>query len=609
MVWDGDCDFCRFWVTKLAHLSGDALEFIEYQAPRITEVAPEIPRRQFEQAVQLILPDGRVFTGAEAISFALKEYGQVMWPHFLYQRLPGAGGSAEAAYGFIASHRVFFSRLTRFAWGRDASPSTHVQVSYIFIRLLALIYLVAFASLSSQIIGLAGENGISPAEQFMSQAETYFDQNQLGLSRYFSLPTLCWIAASDGFLRALNIAGIIVAALLLVGAAPRICLVLLWLIYLSLATVCGVFLQFQWDALLLETGFLAIFLAPGSWWSWPGKGRQPCALALWLLRWLLFRLMFQSACVKLASSDPLWTNLTALQVHFETQLLPTWIAWYVHQLPAWALKGSCALMFAIEMAVPFLMFCPRRLRRWSFWPLVILQITILLTGNYCFFNWLTIALCVLLLDDAALPRFLRNKDHSIRAVKRHPAWSIPLLALAALIAVLTFAQLLSMFKVRGVWSRPVVALYEAVAPFRSINSYGLFAVMTSARPEIIVEGSHDGKEWKAYRFKYKPQELDRRPAFVAPHQPRLDWQMWFAALGSYRENPWLVNFSVRLLQGKREVLDLLESNPFPEAPPKFVRAVRYDYRFTRFTNELVPTYWWRRQFQSEYLPPISLRAN
>ena len=481
-----------------------------------------------------------------------------------------------------------------------AKPPDLVWVRCFFLRALALIYLAAFWSLHTQAIGLAGRNGIVPAHQFMSNVRAHADQQQLGVSRYLLEPTLSWFSASDSFLRGLCVTGIVASVLLLAGVASPICLVALWLLYLSLTNVCGVFLQFQWDNLLLETGFLAIFLGPFNFFSRPARERNPSMIIVWLMRWLLFRLMFQSGCVKLLSGDPMWRDLTALTVHYETQPLPTWIGWYAHQLPLWAHKGSCAVMFFIELAVPFLIFTPRRFRIWALPPLVGLQVVILLTGNYCFFNWLTIALCLFLLDDRML--MLPLPAFAPLPRRKRLARNIGFGVIAAFIGLLSLLPLASMFGFRG-WPKSIVALYQAAAPFRSVNSYGLFAVMTPSRPEIFVEGSNDGQTWLAYQFKYKPEELDRRPRFVAPHQPRLDWQMWFAALGDYRSNPWFVNFCVRLLQGQREVLALLEKNPFPNAPPKFIRATVYDYRFTKLGSRD----WWRRERKGEYLPAMSLK--
>jgi hypothetical protein len=282
-------------------------------------------------------------------------------------------------------------------------------VRWVFLRSLGVIYLIAFVSLWAQIMGLIGRNGILPAESAMAAMRRGADAQHFGLERYHLVPTLCWFKATDGFLKFQCAAGTALAVLLIVGIAPAPCLFLLWLIYLSLATVCQDFLGFQWDILLLETGFLAIFLAPLQLWPGLSRAAPPSRLVLWLLRWLLFKLMFESGCVKLLSGDPAWRSLTALRFHYETQPLPTWIGWYAHQLPAWAQAASAVVMFGIELFVPFLIFAPRRLRQWACLTLVFFQMLIFLTGNYCFFNLLTIALCLLLLDDAALRAFLPER--------------------------------------------------------------------------------------------------------------------------------------------------------------------------------------------------------
>ena len=326
---------------------------------------------------------------------------------------------------------------------------------------------------------------------------------------------------------------------------------------------------------------------------------------LWLLRWLLFKLMFQSGCVKLLSGDPAWRNLTALTFHYETQPLPTWIGWYAHQLPAWAQRASAATMFGIGLFVPFLIFAPRRPRQFACLVLVVFQGLIFLTGNYCFFNLLTVALCLLLLDDAALkplvraivrkflspgpaqvagtswnaylPRLERLILPSSLAPRPSPVnprtwpvqFTVPLAAIAVVTALMQFS---GMFRVPVPWPRPMLAVYGWLEPFRSFNSYGLFAVMTTSRTEIIIEGSDDGVTWRAYEFKYKPGDVKRRPGFVEPHQPRLDWQMWFAALGAYRQNPWLVNCCLRLLQARPRCWRCSNAIRFPHPAALYPRG-------------------------------------
>jgi hypothetical protein len=324
--------------------------------------------------------------------------------------------------------------------------------------------------------------------------------------------------------------------------------------------------------------------------------------------------MFESGCVKLLSGDPTWRNLTALNFHYETQPLPTWIGWYAYQLPSWIQKLSTAVMLGIELTLPFLIFTPRRLRRIACAGLAILQIAILLTGNYCFFNLLTLLLCLVLLDDKQLKSLVlaRWRHHDLACesttIERRHRWPIQaLFPLTGIVLAVSVVQLTGMFHLRFPWPRPVLSLYAWLAPLRTFNSYGLFAIMTTQRPEIIIEGSTDGVSWQAYEFKYKPGDPKQRPRFVQPHQPRLDWQMWFAALGTYRENTWLINFCVRLLQGSREVQSLLSGNPFPNASPRYIRAMVYEYHFTSWPTRRKTGAWWQRELKGQYLPVLALR--
>jgi hypothetical protein len=285
-------------------------------------------------------------------------------------------------------------------------------------------------------------------------------------------------------------------------------------------------------------------------------------------------------------------------------------------------------MFGIELGVPFLIFAPRRLRQMSCVALVAFQVCILLTGNYCFFNLLTLALCLLLLDDAAVRNLVPQRWRAfllpdsppghhdlLSSLRKRSNWrlllAIPLTCTVLATSLVQFALLFQSDSERAggreAAPRPLLAFSQWFSPLRTFNRYGLFAVMTTSRPEIIIEGSNDGAAWLAYEFKYKPGDTKRRPKFVAPHQPRLDWQMWFAALNDYRHNPWLVGFCVCLLQGSPEVLSLLERNPFPDAPPRYLRAMVYEYHFTDFATRRKTGAWWSRELKGEYLPVLSLR--
>jgi Uncharacterized protein conserved in bacteria len=579
LIFDGDCGFCRIWVEYGKQVTGEQVAYAPFQ--EVAGQFPNVPADRFAAAVHLALPDGEMLSGAQAVFRLLSFAPGRAWPLEMYHQLPGFAGLSEWAYRFIASHRPFFSRVTRLLFGPSVTPATHVWVQWLFWKMLGAIYAVAFLSLAVQIKGLIGSNGILPAGRYLAQISESF-----GPSRYWNFPAVFWLTgSSDLALISVCAAGVALSALVIAGALQRIALVGCYVLYLSLIAVGQDFLSFQWDILLLETGFLAIFL-----------GFSP--LAVWLFRWLLFRLMLLSGAVKLLSGDAAWRSLSALRFHYYTQPLPTPVAWYMQQLPGWFQEASVAVMFAIELGAAFLVFAPRRLRFFAGFCIVFLQVMILLTGNYTFFNLLAIALCVMLLDDAALGR--KPIKTLCSAGGRRCT-----LAAAAIILVVSAGQLTAQFF--GIMPLPARLVQGFVGPLYLTNTYGLFAVMTTVRHEIVVQGSNDGVQWQNYEFKYKPGAVDRAPRWVAPHQPRLDWQMWFAALGTYRNNPWFVNFAFRLLEGSPEVLALLASNPFPAAPPHYIRALTYDYTFTDFETRRRTGAWWKRELIGPYLPAVSLQ--
>jgi predicted DCC family thiol-disulfide oxidoreductase YuxK len=611
LVFDGDCNFCTLWVRRWQCKTGDIVDYLPSQDASILTQFPEIPHEQYSTSIQLIETDGTVYFGAKAVFRALAKNPGHRWWLNVYQKSTLFAGITERVYQLVAGHRTLFSRLTRWFWGRHVEPQACLLTRWLFLRALGIIYLVAFVSLWTQIDGLLGHSGILPTDQFIPAVKQQCDAGGIGLERFHLLPTLCWINASDGFLHFQCAAGTVLAVLLILGIAPAPCLALLWLLYLSLVTVGRDFLAFQWDNLLLEAGFLAIFFAPLQWLPNLSREPPPSRAVLWLLRLLLFKLMFMSGCVKLLSGDPNWRNLTALTFHYQTQPLPTWTAWYANLLPLWFQKLSCAGMFAVELGAPFLIFAPRRLRFLGAGALAGLQTLILLTGNYTFFNWLALALCLLSLDDFVFQKILPGKfvgwfaRKTMVPARGWPKWvTIPL---AAVLIVVSLFEIAWMFGPPSRLWYPAAILDAQLAPFRTINSYGLFAVMTTKRDEIIVECSNDGTNWLPYEFKHKPGEVKRRPDFVAPFQPRLDWQMWFAALGRHQQNLWFENFCVRLLQGSPEVLALLEKNPFPGKPPRYIRARLYEYRFTDAAEHRSTGAWWKRELVGEYLPPISLQ--
>lgn len=468
----------------------------------------------------------------------------------------------------------------------------HIFSAWLFLRVVGVLYAIAFLSLGVQVKGLIGRNGVLPAREFLVH------QKSMGYG-FWSLPTLCWWNCNDWFLCALCWTGFACGLLVCVGLAPPLTLLLCWVCYLSLFNVGQIFLGYQWDVLLLESGFLAIFLAPLELMlQWPPSS-APSPITIGLLYWLLFRLMFQSGYAKLRSRDQTWRNLSALCHHYQTQPLPTPVAWYAWQLPRGFHRISAVVMFVIELTLPFLIFTEwRYIAAFGF---IALMVLIQLTGNYGFFNLAGVALALLLLDD----RFYQSAGGTAPS-REWPEWALWIVF--GLIILLSIDRLLSFFRVSFPWPRPITRLLDWLDRWHLVNNYGLFSVMTTERPEIIVEGSYDGVNWRAYEFKFKPGQGERAPRWAAPHQPRLDWQMWFAALGDYQGNPWLLALLLRLLQSQPAVLKLLAKNPFIDKSPHYVRAVVYDYRFTTRAERSKSTMWWKRERKWLYCPVLSLRG-
>ena len=582
LIFDGRCGFCRIWIEYWKALTGERVAYAASQD--VGGEYPQIPAKNFSQSVQLVMPGAEVSSGARAVFVTLTYAPGIAWmPLWLYRHVPGFAPASEAAYRLIAAHRTFFYHLTRLTFGKRVLPMKFAKVEWLFLRLLAVIYMIAFASLAVQITGLIGARGILPVGGYLAAVS-----KALGVRGYWQMPTIFWLAHGDGFLKGACVAGLALAIVLLLGILraswERLLLVGLYILYLSLCSVGQDFLSFQWDSLLLEAGFLAIFL---------GNSK----IVVLLFRWLLFRLMFLSGVVKLTSHDPVWRDWSALAFHYMTQPLATPLAWYMYQLPLGFQRFSTATVLFIELAIPCLFFMPRMWRLWGAGAALFLQVMIFLTGNYTFFNLLTISLCVFLLDDRILER--------VRLPERRARTSaIAVWAVAILILALSVSAIKEMFFDES--PEPENALVRIAAPFQIANTYGLFASMTTTRPEIAVQGSNDGITWLDYEFPYKPDDPRQPPHWVAPYQPRLDWQMWFAALSDYRGSPWFTNFMVRLLEGSPDVLGLLKKNPFPNAPPKYVRAELFEYTFTDFAARRATGDWWARSPRGLYFPQISL---
>jgi len=481
---------------------------------------------------------------------------------------------------------------------------------WVFLRLLGLTYLLAFASLASQVTDLIGADGLLPVDIFLERGREFY-----GGRAYYLLPTLLWISASDVALHVLCWGGIVLAALAMAGITPVVTFALLWLFYLSLTIGGQTFLSFQWDTLLLETGLLACLYAPIGWWPGLATERRPSIPIRWLLWGLAFKVTFLSGVTKLVSGDDTWRGLTALTFHYQTQPIPAWTSWFAHHLPLWLQQASALGMLGIEIVVPFFIFVPARLRWMRLWACVLLsllQIAIAATGNYGFFNLLTFALYLTLLDDHHVGRFFPSRlVHLARtrvAVLVEPmTWRVAVMCAALFIGVmsgLTLWREATYTRPHADWSNRLASLIQ---PTRSINGYGLFRTMTTKRPEIVIEGTADGEQWTEYAFRWKPGDTGRRPSFVQPHMPRLDWLMWFAALDPFTHQHWLGPLAEHLLTGSPAVVGLLAENPFPDDPPRFVRLAIYEYRFTTPDEGLETGQWWHREFRSYLSEPMSLQ--
>ena len=590
LVFDGDCSFCRTWVEYWKRITTDLLFYGPYQ--EIGHRFPDIPREEFARAVQLVMPNGEHFSGAHAVFKLLASVPGKAFLLRFYERLPGFAPVTETVYRLIARHRSLAYGATKYLWGVPLEPETFSYASWMFLRLLGFIYLIAFVSFGVQANGLIGSHGVLPAAEFLKDVREYF-----GLAAVWKIPTLLWLSTSDAMIHTIWLAGVVSSALLLAGAKWRFVRVALFLLYLSLVTAGQEFMNYQWDALLLEAGFLAIFLGSST-------------LIVRLFRWLLFRLMFLSGAVKLLSHDPTWHNFTALPVHYETQPIPTPMAWSFYQFPPIFQRLSVGFVFFVELLIPFLILAPRRLRVSAAFAITLLQALIAFTGNYAFFNLLAVTLCLFLLDDTffrrRLPaRILNRVPQNVFESSKHRLVRRLCVVLYAVILFASGFEMVSTFS--GIHWAPTDKVITALAPFDIVNTYGLFAVMTTTRAEIILEGSNDGTTWLPYEFKYKPGDPVRCPPWVAPHQPRLDWQMWFAALGDYHNNPWILHLMARILQGSPQALQLLRSNPFPNAAPRYLRATLYQYHFSTPNERKSSGRWWSRELKGEYVPAISLK--
>jgi hypothetical protein len=540
-----------------------------------------------------------------------------------------------------------------FRWLFDSryGPQGKLISRWIFLRALALIYFSAFYSLLFQIKGLIGPEGILPAHSYLAAVAAAF-----GPDRYWFAPTLFWHSDSATMLMTVMWAGLIASLIALFNLWPRLCFAVCFVCFLSFVTATNVFSSYQSDGMLLEAGFLALFFSPRG--VLPGWGAaDPPSRASWLLlQWEWFRIYFESGMVKLLSGDVQWRNFTAMDEYYQNGPLPTWVGWYVEHWPHWFHAATVAGTLALELGLVFLLFFPRRVRLVCFWIVTPWELGVIFTANYTFLNYLVLALGFLLLDDRymrwLLPARLRPHEEtrleteaneeemplSILAVgeasvaqaeigplgdlrealRERMGWRgsflrvtrMAWLGLAALL--LTWIGYDTTVELIGI---PMghVPLFEwpvqALDPFRIANQYGLFAVMTRGRYEIEFQGSNDGANWTAYDFRYKPQALNKAPGIYAPYQPRFEWNLWFASLGNWQQNEMVPDTEERLLVSSPAVLSLFAGNPFAAAPPRYVRAVLWQYWFTTAEEKRATGNWWKREQLGLYAPELTLTQN
>jgi hypothetical protein len=544
----------------------------------------------FERIV-LARPDGELLTGAAAALTSLAPHDpDARVALAVCRRCPWLGRAAEHAYRWVAEHRGWCGRLTDLLWGRTTRAPSYEISGWLFPRLAGLIFLCAFVSLWVQIDGLTGSRGILPVAEHLEAVRAHFAAQGSPLTAWSQVPSLLWFGADDRMLHVWLAVGTLAALVLFLGWWPAVAAFVIWAVYLSFAAAIPVFLNFQWDALLLEAGFLVIFYP-----VWRFRLRlgssAPTRLGRLLVWWLLFRLMFESGVVKLHGFDATgrntWLDGTALGFHYFTQPIPVWTSWWFAQLPSWFQKLSLIPVFFIELVLPFFIFGPRRLRMTAFWGFTLLMLLIMASGHYGFFNLLTVALCVALVDDASWPAFVRRRIESRplqpslprRGAERLQHKILPWVA--AVLFVVTFAQLLLVLRI--IPPSTVAPVLGPIAPFRSANSYGLFSVMTTERPEITIEAGADGVTWQPYRFRWKMEADKTALPFAMPHMPRLDWQMWFAAL-EYRSSGqppgWIMPLLARLQEQSPPVLDLLAPDSARASAPAYFRLRLEDFAFT-----------------------------
>lgn len=484
--------------------------------------------------------------------------------------------------------------------GFGKAQTRYTLSCWILLRGIGFIYLIGFLILALQLRPLIGARGLLPAADFLSWVERALGSRSAG---FFRLPSLFWLGASDTAMLLCAWLGVLLSASVLAGFANAVVLFVLWALYLSFVHVGQVFYGYGWESLLCEAGFLAIFLAsPLDPRPLPARSFAPVLVVI-LFRWLTFRLMFGAGLIKIRG-DQCWVELTCLVYHYETQPNPSPLSYYFHQLPLGVHKLGVLFNHLVELLAPFGVFGPRPLRLVSGGLIVAFQVTLILSGNLSFLNWLTLVVALSCFDDGVFwrvfPASFRARAAALERVQvESRARRATLVTLAVVVAFLSLNPVVNLLS-------PRQAMNASFEPFQLVNTYGAFGSVSRERHEVVLEGTNDVEPsastvWQAYELPCKPSDLARRPCLVTPYHYRLDWQMWFVQFGGYESQPWLVHLVYQLLRGEPLALSMFERNPFPGRPPRFVRAALYHYWFTRPGE---PGYW-HREYLGDALRPFS----
>jgi hypothetical protein len=472
---------------------------------------------------------------------------------------------------------------------------------FVILRLLGFVYLVAFLVAANQIIPLVGTHGLLPASVFLERVSGHYGSK---FGAFMQLPSLFWVNASDRCLVTAAWTGVVLSTVVLCGYANTMILGLLWCLYLSFVHIGQDWYGYGWEIQLLETGFLAMFLCPLLD-ARPFPKSAPPRIVIWLFRWLIFRIMLGAGLIKIRG-DSCWRDLTCLYYHYETQPIPNPLSWWLHFRPHWFHKFGAAWNHFIELLVPWFAFSPPLARHIVGALLVSFQITLILSGNLSFLNWLTIVPALACFDDSlltkVLPRVLAAKAERAAGSARPSRAAEVIPAVLAMVVVL-----LSIAPVSNLLSSGQM-MNTSFNRLHLVNTYGAFGSVGRERNEIVFEGTDAAvlaadTRWREYEFKAKPGDPHRRPAIIAPYQPRIDWQIWFAAMSTPDQYPWTLHFVWKLLHNDPGTLSLLAQNPFPDKPPRYIRAQYYRYEFAPPSDPSGT--WWRRTLLGNWLPPLS----